>query len=300
MATTVSTVNQSLVDERVVEALRLVLPMLRAFSFGVSAEEKIQNDVVYVPIATDPSTAAKTAGTFATGTGTLAGSAVTLSTFRAAAWDFSEGAVPARLFEQAWADKVAGGVYVLAKYVIDLGLALVTAANYNDTTADKLVVAPADFGPNDLGQLWTKGVEKIKQRQRSVFLNAEYAGALLGESTLATVFSMAGNNFMASGVIPQLLGMPTFVYPDLPSNNQNLGGMVVGAAAIGIAAAPPSQLLASGMGDVVERRIITEPDSGLSLQYTMKAGAGGTISGEVAVLAGVAKLQDAIVRLVSA
>jgi hypothetical protein len=55
-----------------------------------------------------------------------------------------------------------------------------------------------------------------------------------------------------------------------------------------------------GQGDVVDRRIITEPDSELSVQYTMKVSAGGSVAGEVAILCGVAKLQNSIVRLVSA
>lgn len=300
MATTVSSVNEALVDEKVVGALRFVLPMLRAFSLGVSADEKIVNDSVYVPIATDPTVATKTAGTFATGTGTLAGTQVTLDTFEAAGWDFKEGAVSARLFESAWADKVAGGIYVLAKQVIDAALALVTATNYGDTDSDKLIVAPGDFGPSDLGTLWTKGVKKIKQRQRTVFLNADYAGALLGESSLATIFSTAGNNYMETGIVPMLLGMPSYAYADLPANSENLGGLVVGAAAIGVGAAPPSQLISSGEGDVVERRFITEPDSGMTVQYTAKVDAGGAVAGEVAVLYGVKKLQNAIVRLVSA
>ena len=299
MATTVSGINETLVDERVQSAFRFALPMLSVFSFGISAEEKIVDDVVYVPIATDPSSAAKTAGTFGTSQGTLAGTSVTLSTFRSASWDFKEGEVGARVFENAWADKVAGAVYVLAKYGVDLALALVTAANYGSGENDVLTVAPADFGPNDLGQLWTKGAKKIKQRQKAVFLNADYGGSLLGESTLATIFSNSGNNFMASGVVPQLLGMPSFIYPDFPANSEGCGGMVVGGAAIGIGIAPPSQLIASGEGDVVERRMVVDADTGATFQLTTKVDAGGMVSGELASLMGAAKLQDGIVRLVN-
>jgi hypothetical protein len=75
---------------------------------------------------------------------------------------------------------------------------------------------------------------------------------------------------------------------------------VVGQAAIAIGIAQPSPLMASGEGNIVERRIISEPDSGLSVMLTVKADAGGTVSGEVALLFGVAKGQDSAVRLLSA
>ncbi len=300
MATTVSSVNEALVDQKVVEALRYILPMLEAFSFGVTSEGKIKDDSVYVPVATDPTVGTKTAGTLVTATGSLVGTQVTLDTFEGAGWQFTEGSVSARLFETAWADKTAGAVYAMAKQIVDAALALVTAANYGDTDADKLAVAPADFGASDLSELWKLAETKIKQRQRSFGMNAAYAAALLGNSNLALVFANSGTNFIQTGIVPQLMGMRSWAYGSFPSNSQNLGGAIFGKAAIAVGAAPPSQLLESGMGDVVERRFITEPDSGITVQYTMAVDAGGALKGEIACLYGVKKVQDAIVRLVSA
>jgi hypothetical protein len=123
----------------------------------------------------------------------------------------------------------------------------------------------------------------------------------MGETNLSLIFATAGgNNALATGVLPQLIGMNTMAYAALPSNSQSLGGVVLGKAAIGAAVAPPDQLAASGEGDIVERRIITEPESGISVLYTMTASGGGTIAGECCLLYGVAKLQDAAVRLVGA
>ena len=141
MASTISTVNESLVDQNVVGALRYVLPMLKSFSLGIESEGKIQNDVVYVPIATDPSAQPKTAGTMVTADGTLAGTAVTLSKFYGASWDCAEGAMSPSLFPSYWADKAAGAVYSLAKQVVDAALAVITAANFgNKEGTDKLTV----------------------------------------------------------------------------------------------------------------------------------------------------------------
>jgi hypothetical protein len=301
MATTISTINESLVDQKVVEALRYFLPMLKAFSYEISAEGKIQSDIVYVPIATDPTAQSKTAGTMVTANGTVAGTSVTLSNFYGASWDATEGKIAPPLFANYWADKAAGAVYSLAKQVIDAALGVITAANFgNAEGTDRLTVAPADFGQNDLGLLWQYAATKIKQREISMGLNAQYTGALLGETNLATVFSNSGTNFVQSGILPQLIGMNTWAYPAFPSNSENLGGAVFGRAAIAVAVAPPTALMSSGDGNIIDRRIITEPSSGISCLYTTMGDGGGTVSGECSLLYGVAKGQDAVVRIVSA
>lgn len=300
MASTISSINNALVDARVVPALRSLLPILNMFSYGIEQGEKIVNDVVYVPIATDPSKATKTAGTMLTASGALAGTTVKLDTFEGAAWDATEGTMRSELFSQYWADKAAGAVYVTAKSAIDTALALVTASNFGNTTNDKVVVAAADFGQNDLASLWQKGTTKIKRQQKNVMLNTAYAASLFGNSALATIFASAGNNFISSGTIPGFIGMNVAHYQDLPSNSENLGGVVLGRAALLIALARPSMLIEAGEGNVVDRRIIQDPDSGISCMYTVKADAGGTVTGEVCLLYGVAKGQDAAVRLVSA
>lgn len=301
MATTISTINQALVDERVVAALRYILPMLNAFSFRAQAEGAIKNDSVYVPIATDPTAQSKTAGTAVTANGTVAGTQVQLSNHYAAGWDATEGSMPARLFPVFWADKAAGAVYILGKQVIDAALALVTASNYSDVAGtDKLVCPPADFGQSDLALLWQYATTKIRQREMSLGLNAAYSAALMGESNLALVFANSGTNFVQSGILPTLIGMNTWAYGAFPTNSENLGGAVFGKAAILVATAPVEPLAASGEGEIIERRIITDPDSGISVLYTTSFSHGGTVKGECELLYGVAKGQDAIVRLVSA
>lgn len=301
MATTISTINESLVDQKVVAALRYFLPMLKAFSYRVESEGKIQNDIVFVPIATDPTAQSKTNGTRVGANGTLAGQSVTLSNHYAAGWDATEGSIAPPLFGNYWSDKAAGAVYALAKQVVDASLAVITAANFGSTEGiDKLTVAAADFGANDLAKLWQYGATKIKQREISLGLNAAYAAALLGETSLAQVFATGGTNFIATGVLPTLIGMNTWAYPAFPANGENLGGAVFGRAAILVGVAPVAPLAAAGEGNIVERRIITEPDSGISVLYTMTADGAGVVNGECELLYGVAKGQDAVVRLLSA
>jgi len=300
MASTISGINIAQVEARVVAALRQVLPVLRFFSLGIDKDESVVDDKVYVPIATDPTIATKTAGTLLTAGGSLAGSLVTLDTFRGAAWDAIEGKMRSDLFAQYWADKAAGAVHACAKDVIDAALALVTAANFSNAEADKLIAAPADFGQLDVATLWGKGVTKIKSQKRNMVLNTAYMAAAFGDGPMALAFASAGVNVLASGQIPSLLGMSMAHYDGVPTNSENLGGMVIGQAALLVALGRPSMLIQSGEGNVVDRRIITEPDSGVSAMYTVQADAGGTVTGEVALLYGVAKGQNAVVRLLSA
>jgi hypothetical protein len=305
MASTITNINWARVDQKVVAALRYGLPARDLFSMRaltLEETESIENDVVRVPLATDPTLAVKTLGTAATGTGSLVAVDVTLGNPKAVGWDAIEGKMSGSLFQNYWEDKIAGGMYVLAKAVLDAGLAYVTAANFGNTEGtDKLTVAPADFGQADLGLLWEYGAKKIKQRSRSLILNAAYAGQLIGNSNLMTIFAQAnGTNPIETGVLPRLIGHQTAAYPDMPSNSENLGGAVFGQAAIALACAPISPLAQAGEGDIVDRRVITHPDTGFSALYTMTAAGGGTVKGELALMYGAAKGQDAVVRIVSA
>lgn len=301
MASTISGINDSLTDQQVVGALRYVLPFFGMFSYKLEPEGKIKNDVIYVPIASDPSAQSKTAGTIVSGDGTLAGTTVTLSNFYGAGWDAKEGEMRGSLMASYWADKAAGAVYVLAKQVIDAALALVTAGNFGDVAGtDKYVKAAADFDQAALAQFVKVGVKKAKQREITMLLNTEYAFALMGQSLFALTFAASGNNVLASGNLPPLLGIPAARYDELPTNSENLAGAIFGRAAVCAAVAPPDPLMTAGQGDIVDRRLITEPDSGLSALYTVTASGGGIMKGEVSLLYGVAKGRDAAARLCSA
>jgi len=299
MATTVSGINAALVDEKVVQALRNVLPALEAFSFRCGREGMIQNDTVQVPLSTDPTAGTKTAGAAMTASGALAGTTVTLDTFTGAPWQFVQGAIAGALLENAVADKIAGGVYQCAKTVVDQALAVVTAGNFLNTDADKLVCAPGDFGQSDFASLWSKAEVKKLGRQRVLMLNALYAGALLGESNLGLILATLGNNFFATGVLPPMGGMSSICYAGLPTNSENLGGFVADKSAIAIAAFPPAIIGDPNEGGV-SRRIVTEPESGLSVLLETTYAFGGALKGEVTVLSGVAKGTNSVIRLLSA
>jgi hypothetical protein len=138
---------------------------------------------------------------------------------------------------------------------------------------------------------------KIRQRQKTLGLNAAFAAGLFGQSNLALVYATSGTNFMGSGQVPSVLGMPTWVYGAFPANSEALAGAIIGKGAILVGTAPQSPLMGAGDGNIIERRIITDPESGLSVLYTMTGAGAGTVTGEVSLLYGVAKGQDAVVAI---
>ena len=85
----------------------------------------------------------------------------------------------------------------------------------------------------------------------------------------------------------------------MPANGEALGGAVFGQAAIALACAPISPLAAAGQGDIVDRRVIIHAETGFSALYTMTASGGGTIKGELALMYGVAKGQNSVVRIIN-
>jgi hypothetical protein len=249
-------------------------------------------------LATDPTVGDKTPGTMVAATGALAGVDVTIDKFRGAGWEAIEGKIPASLLPAFWADKAAGAVYAAAKDVIDTLLALVTASNFGNGDADKYSCPPADFGQDDSALVWEKATGKIKRQRKVFMMGTSYAANLFGSSNLALIYASAGDNFLKSGQLPQFLDLNQMHYGDFPENSENLGGAVIGQAALACALVRPGFFLSSGEGNVVDRRIITEPDSGISVMYTVTAEGGGKLNGEVAIMYGVAKGQNSVVRVV--
>jgi hypothetical protein len=298
MATTVSNINWARVEQMVVPALRDIPPMLSAFSTRVAEQgETIVNDSVYVPLAIDPTVATKTPGTALTGTGGVTGVQVTVNRNRGAGFQFNEGQIGSTMLEKVLAENIAGGVRNCGLDVIDAALALVTATNYGNVEGtDKLTVAYADFGQGDMAELDRIAFDKIKDSARSYGMNGRVAAAILGNSNLSLVFANAGGNFVQTGVVPQLFGMMGWRYSGFPANSEGLASAIFGKSAIAVAIAPPDSLLGSGVGDVIDERIVTDGPSGISCLVRIYGSGAGYIRGEVLLLSGVAKGRDAVVR----
>lgn len=297
MATTVTgMVNDMLVIEAIQGALKNALVPLNAFSTGISVSGKVQSDVVRVPVVSAASTAAKTAGTASTSGGGVSAQSVTMSTYRESSWQLNEGAVNAANASVIFAQMAREATYALAKYVVDLALAEVTAANF--TTAR--VIAPADFGMNDLGNLWQDAETLKLGRDRSLVLNSAYTGSLIGSSNLGLILATLGDQALTTAQLPPLMGFKCYNYSGMPSTG-NLGGFVCDKSALAIAMAPPEALVGPGEGNKIADEVVTDPEAGVVCRYIRMADAdGGYHKGRVELLVGVSKVQNGLVRIVSA
>lgn len=297
MATTLTNLNQARIEMAMQAALKNALVPLNAFSIGISTEGMIKDDIVRVPVLTDPTTQVKTLGTALTPNGSIVAVDCTLDSPIQASFQLTEGNVAANQL-QAYAEGLAAGaIYSISKTILDAAFALLTAANY----ATKVTSAPGDFGQNDLGLLFSAAETKKLGRQRSLILNSTYAGQLIGESNLGLILATLGNSALTTAVLPNLLGMTSYMYSPLAGLSENLVGAVIDKTAIAVAISPIEQLVGAGEGDVIMSSLVTEPDSGITVNYKMVGnGDGGYVRGLVSAMYGVDKIQDAVVRLVSA
>lgn len=301
MATTLTNLNQARIEMAMQAALKNALVPLNAFSIGVSTAGMIQNDVVRVPVLTDPTSQSKTLGSAITANGSIVAVDCTLDTPIQAGFQLNEGSVAANQLQTYAEGLAAGAIYSISKAILDACFAVITASNFGNTDADKLVVAPGDFGQADLGNLFTKAEVKKLGRNRSLVLNSAYAGALIGESNLGLILATLGNNALTTAVLPSLLGMTSYMYSALSANSENLVGAVIDKTSIAVAVSPIEQLVGSGEGDVLMSSLVTEPDSGITVNYKMIGnGDGGYVRGLVSAMYGVDKIQNAVIRLVSA
>ena len=301
MATTLTNLDQTKIEMAIQAALKNALVPINAFSIGVSAEGMNKDDVVKVPVLTDATSQSKTLGTAITVNGTVTGVSVTLNTPIQAGFEMVEGAVNASQAQAYTEGLAAGATFSICKAIVDAALGLLTKANYGDTAADKLVVPYADFGQKDLGDLLTLAEVKKLGRQRSLILNSGYAGALIGESSLGLILASLGDQALKTAVLPPLLGMTSYMYSGMPTCSENLGGAVIDKTAIAVAVSPINNLLSSGDADVINQSLITDPDSGITVGYRMVGdGDGGKYKVLISAMYGVKKIQNAVIRIVTA
>jgi len=305
MAMTISGLSEAQLDDQIIAAIQANVPLLDAFSTVLEGDGKglVQGNSYIVPVVGALTLSDKTAGTTATANASLTGKTVTASAFKGVSWELKEGAVDASLATAYMTEQAREGVSKVAQAVVDAALALITASNYGNNSADKVVEALADFDLDTISDLRAKAKAKLKGAPGAAILNSAVASKTLTLSpvVMAQAVAQTDNAFAAGAALPtSLFGYRAFEYCDMPGNSENLVGAIIGKGAIAVVAGPPQQLITSGMGDVAYRRIVTDPESGLGVQYTESVSGGGKITGEVAIIYGAAKAIDAAVRLVTA
>jgi hypothetical protein len=148
--------------------------------------------------------------------------------------------------------------------LIDI-FSIITAANYPGTTI--AAVAPGAF---DLDEALTLrrlcGEANWPGSPRSLVLDGTFHENLLKDTRLGNM-NYGSTAAAREGTIQRIAGFDTYEVPLLPPNGaEKLGGMAVYPSAILVGFSPiePAPLLRQRL---VEYQIVTDPDTGLSLEY---------------------------------
>lgn len=300
MAFTHSGLSEAQVDDQIIGALQAVAPKLDIFSRLFPGKGLVKGNSYKVPVLGATTITDKTGGTIATANGSITGAAVEANKFKGVSWEFIEGEMAAELLPGFFAEQMKEAAQSVACAVIDQALAVLTEANFG--TGGNNQIVDADFDTDTLIALRNAAKGKLKDMPASFICNSGCASNLLALNQFVSALAVAnGKNYFETGKLPSgILGYDAYEYVNMPNNSESLVGAIVGKGAIAVVAGAPEQVITAGKGDVTDRRIITDPVSGLSVQYTEAIGAGGKIVGEVACIFGAAKAQDAAVLLATA
>lgn len=302
MANTLTNITETMVQDEVLEALKLGLTPLNAFSFMPSDTPSNVGDIVRVPLA-----AAKTAGsyssTFESGDSTTTSAAVTMAAPVFSSWYVNPN-LEAKSDAERFLSQGREAAYAVAKNVVQAVLAKFVAANIGDVAdTDKKVVESANYDVDDQADLWSLIKTKGVRGNISAIHTIDYAAALLKDAALQDR-SASGSDVLMTGELPSILGARQFYTDAFPTavTSENTGVIYTGKTAAAIAMTVPNVVdadIQAGAG--VNIQTITDPDTGISLQWrTWMNTATGAYWGSVVAMYGVAFVQDAAVRIVSA
>ena len=299
MTTAYTSFNETVLKKDALFSLKNALIPIRAFSTSVDMSGKRKDETVLVPVHGAASSATRTLGSDGTAGGTSETKSVTLGSPTYAQWEAVDGRDPI----SAFMDRAIEAAYAVAQGVLDAALAYMTAANYGDTSADKLVVPIAEFGFSDIATLnGLATVKKISERNRFMILNGAYTWQFLGDSSGALVLATAGDKGIITGKLPPIGVSEAFTYAGLPTNDENLAGIVCDPSCLAIGMAPVMSLAGgAGAGNLVHEAVVGDAESGVVMSYRRwYDGAAGKMSGRFEVMTGFAVCNNAVIRLKSA
>jgi hypothetical protein len=302
MANTLTNVDEQMVQDEVLPALKLGLAPINAFSLGISETPKGVGDIVKVNIAS-AKTAATYTSTFATGDTTVTSTDVTLLAPTFSSWYVNphlEGMPTASRFLAQGRE----AAYAVAKSVLQAVIGNCVAANIGDVAdTDKKVVTAANYDVDDQADLWSLIKTKAVDGNISAIHNIAYAANLLKDAALQDR-SASGSDVLMTGELPSILGARQYYTDAFPSaiTTENTGVIYTGTETAAAAFAMP-QDVESGLESASGVRIITmtEPTSGIPLVWrTWVDSNTGVYWGSVFTMFGHSFLRDSAVRVVSA
>lgn len=159
----------------------------------------------------------------------------------------------------------------LAFQIIQDILSIVAHANY---PTDAFVGAASGFDSDDIvdirttvGSLTTNGrPTPWPETGRGLMVNPTYDGALLKDNAFKAAYSLGTDQAIRTGRLPNIFGFDYASSAAMPSNNQNLVGFAAYMSAV-LVAFSPIEPPASVRQRLVDYRISTDPDTGISFEY---------------------------------
>jgi len=299
MATTYTGFNETILIKDSLFSLKNALAPINAFSTKVEMTGMRKDDVVKVPIHGAATSATRTLGSDGAAGGTSVTASVTLGSPTYCQWEAVDGRDPI----SAFMDRAIEAAFGVAQGVLDAALAYVTASNYGNTSANKLVIPLAEFGFSDMADLNALATtKKISERKRVMILNGLYTWKFLGDTQGALIMATAGQNGIITGKLPPIGVAEAYTYAGLPSNSENLAGFVCDPSCLAVGMAPVMSLAGgAGKGNLEYEGVISDPESGVVMSYRRwYDAAAGKMSGRFEVMTGFVKCNDAVVRLLSA
>ncbi|HRR34006.1 MAG TPA: hypothetical protein P5026_07910 [Kiritimatiellia bacterium] len=290
MPNTLTNTALQIYSNKLIMALKRKLAPIFAFSLDLSDEAKNPGDTVQVPLIT-----AASAGNFdattnnykATATDITAKS-VTLNKRKLSKFGVTD-AQNAQFPASWWERKAEMSVNAVGGAALDDVYALVTAANYGDTDADRMALTLAGFKKAGVAAIRAAALKKkLNPSAAALCFNPDFYSALLADLDSA---AYGGTEAIRTGVIPNLLGFSKIIeVPDYDSP-----GFVCHADAIAFAnryLAPVAPGSYDEVGTVTDAASLSN-----ALSTALQAEAQARISGDTALSNLVAAATNAIPSL---
>ena len=150
----------------------------------------------------------------------------------------------------------------LAKAVFQDVCSEITNANF----ADKVTVAEADFGVDDVANLRKEAINNnLPVESLSMVLNAGHYSALIQDSAIASALAYGSPEAIKGGKVPSLFGISS-VYEtnSIPGNSENLEGFVAHPAGLAVAM---RYLEPTNSQEYISARRVTDPETGMVMGY---------------------------------
>ena len=234
MANTLTSMQARIFADSAIRKFNSILTPFKAFARDFSNQTAMKGDVVRVPVFPTVS-AGSYSGSYSATDRTITGTDISINQHIFISTAFTDREIaesPADYFTNMGAQAAKG----VAKSFLTTTWGSVTAANFGNTSADKVTIAAASFTSDYVADLRTKLFAKgIAAPEASLIMDTAYWTALLKESTLTAAF-YGGAEAVRGGQIPQLFGFDG-VYESaiIPGNSENLVGFACSPQAIGVA-----------------------------------------------------------------